>query len=136
MGKYFIKMLEVVSKEFPGKIAVGIDAKNGYVATDGWAKTTSVKSFELAKQLEDVGVSCIIYTDIDKDGAMNGPNIEQTITLANQISTPVIASGGISALEDLIQFRKSNVELNGVIAGRAIYDEVFSINDAIKVLRS
>ncbi len=129
-------VIKIAAKEFPDKIAVGIDSRNGYVATDGWSTTTKFKSLELAKQLEGVGVCAIIYTDIDKDGAMNGPNIEQTKTLANSISIPLIASGGISSLTDLKKLKQSNSRLNGVISGRAIYDKVFSVNDAINVLRS
>ena len=129
------ELVKLASKEFPGKIAVGIDAKNGFVATDGWARTTTVKSIELAKQYEDDGVSLIIYTDIDRDGMMAGPNIEQTANLAEAVSIPVIASGGISSLEDLAQIKKSMAKLNGVISGRAIYDEMFKIEEAIKILR-
>lgn len=139
LGTTAIKNLELVklaSKEFPNKIAVGIDARDGFIATNGWTKTTSIKSFELAKQLEGIGVSCIVYTDINKDGAMNGPNIEQTVELANSISIPVIASGGVSSLKDLSQLKQSGATLNGVIAGRAIYDGVFTIPEAINILRS
>lgn len=129
------ELIKLAAKEFPHMIAVGIDAKNGYVATDGWGKMSSITALELAKKLEDVGVCSIIYTDIDKDGAMNGPNIEQTRTLANSISIPVIASGGISSLKDLKNLKQINANLNGVISGRAIYDEVFTVNEAIKLLR-
>ncbi|MDG2475215.1 MAG: 1-(5-phosphoribosyl)-5-[(5-phosphoribosylamino)methylideneamino]imidazole-4-carboxamide isomerase [Paracoccaceae bacterium] len=129
------ELIKLATKEFPNKIAVSIDAKNGYVATNGWAQTTSVTSLELAKQLEGIGVSYIIYTDIDRDGAMNGPNIEQTETLAKSISIPVIASGGISSLDDLKTLKQSSAKLNGVISGRAIYNEIFTINEAINILR-
>ena len=129
------ELIKLATKEFPNKIAVSIDAKNGYVATNGWAQTTSVTSLELAKQLEGIGVSYIIYTDIDRDGAMNGPNIEQTEILAKSISIPVIASGGISSLDDLKNLKQSSAKLNGVISGRAIYNEIFTINEAINLLR-
>lgn len=129
------ELVKLAAKEFPGKIAVGIDAKNGFVATDGWVRTTGVKSTELAKQYEGNGVSLIIYTDIDRDGMMAGPNIEQTANLADSISIPVIASGGISSLEDLHKLKKSKVKLNGVISGRAIYDGIFKIDEAINILR-
>lgn len=129
------ELVKRATKEFPGKIAVGIDAKNGFVATDGWALTTTIKSIELAKKYEDDGVSLIVYTDIDRDGMMAGPNIEQTASLADTVSIPIIASGGISSLEDLKQLRKSVANLNGVISGRAIYDEIFRIEEAIKILR-
>ena len=130
------ELVKLAAKEFPGKIAVGIDAKDGYVSTNGWTHTSSVKSLELAKQLEGIGVSHIIYTDIDKDGALNGPNIEQTETLAESINIPVIASGGISSLTDLKNLKNSSTRLNGVISGRAIYDKILNVQEAIKVLRS
>lgn len=129
-------LVRTASKEFPEKIAVGIDAKNGYVATDGWKNITSVQSLELAKQFEGMGVACIVYTDINRDGAMVGPNIEQTEILAKAISIPVIASGGISSIQDLKNLRRSDVKLNGVISGRALYDKVFTIEEAINTLRS
>ena len=129
------ELVKLAAKEFPHKIAVGIDAKNGYVAIDGWEKVTSINALELAKKVEDLGVCSIIYTDIDKDGAMTGPNIEQTKTLAASINIPVIASGGISSLNDLRNLKQSSTKLNGVISGRAIYDEVFNIREAIDLLR-
>ena len=131
-----LQLVKLATKEFPGKIAVGIDAKNGYVSTNGWTYTSSIESLELAKQLEGFGVSHIIYTDIEKDGTLNGPNIEQTERLANSINIPVIASGGISSLTDLRNLKKSTVPLNGVISGRAIYDKIFNVGEAIEVLRS
>ena len=129
-------LVRTAAKEFPEKIAVGIDAKNGYVATDGWKNITSVQSIELAKQFEGMGVACIVYTDINRDGAMVGPNVEQTEILAKAISIPVIASGGISSIQDLKNLSRSNVKLNGVISGRALYDKVFTIEEAINTLRS
>ena len=131
-----LDLVKLATKEFPGKIAVGIDAKNGYVSTNGWTNTSSIKSLELAKQLEGIGVSQIIYTDIDKDGALNGPNVEQTENLAEAISIPVIASGGISSLTDLKNLKKCSAPLNGVISGRAIYDKILNVKEAIKVLKS
>ena len=110
--------------------------KNGFVATEGWANTTTITALELVKQLEDIGVCAIIYTDIDRDGAMSGPNIEQTETIANSVSMPVIASGGISSLKDLQNLKNSKAKLNGVISGRAIYDNVLKIGEAINLLRS
>ena len=129
------ELIKLAAREFPHKIAVGIDARNGYVATDGWARTTSVSALELAKKLQDMGVCSIIYTDIDRDGAMIGPNIAQTEKLANSINIPVIASGGISSLEDLKKLKKSKAKLNGVVSGRAIYDKVFTVNEAINILK-
>ncbi len=90
---------------FPGQIAVGIDAKGGKVAVEGWAEVSDKNAVDLAKKFEDSGVVAIIYTDISKDGAMKGPNFEETVTLAEQISTPVIASGGISSVGDIKRYK-------------------------------
>ena len=128
-------LVELAAREFPNKIAIGIDAKNGFVATEGWANTTAITALELAKNLEGVGVCSIIYTDINRDGAMKGPNIEQTEIIANSVSIPVIASGGISSIKDLQNLKNSKAELNGVISGRAIYDKILKIDEAIKLLR-
>ena len=130
------ELIKLAAREFPNKIAVGIDAKNGFVATEGWANTTNVTALELAKKLEDIGVCAIIYTDIDRDGAMNGPNIEQTETIANSVSIPIIASGGISSMKDLENLKNSKAKLNGVISGRAIYDNVLKVDEAIHLLRA
>ena len=129
-------LVKLAARKFPNKIAVGIDAKNGFVATDGWANTTAITALELAKNLEGVGVCSIIYTDINRDGVMKGPNIEQTEIIANSVSIPVIASGGISSIKDLQNLKNSKAELNGVISGRAIYDKILKIDEAIKLLRS
>lgn len=129
-------LVKLAAKEFPGKIAVGIDAKDGFVATDGWAKTTAVTALDLVKELENIGVCAIIYTDIDRDGAMNGPNISQTENIANSVSIPVIASGGISSMADLKDLKSCNAALNGVISGRAIYEKVIDIKGAINLLRT
>ena len=130
------QLIKIAAKEFPDKIAVGIDAINGYVATHGWTNTSSIKTLELAKKFEDVGVCAIIYTDIERDGAMNGPNIPQIESLANAINIPIIASGGISSLKDINKLKHCNAKLNGVISGRAIYEKAFTANEAIKLLRN
>ena len=110
------------AKAFPGKIAVGIDARGGKVAVEGWAETTDVDATDLARTFEDAGVAAIIYTDIDRDGAMQGPNVVATAALAHAVSIPVIASGGVSSMEDLRALRDCGAPLNGVISGRALYD--------------
>ena len=108
---------------FPGRIAVGIDARDGYVATEGWAETSIVQAGELARHFEGAGVAAIIYTDIARDGMLGGLNIPQTVTLADSISTAVIASGGVGSLADLIALRDAGCEgIRGVIIGRALYD--------------
>jgi len=107
----------------PGRIAVGIDARDGFVAVEGWAETSAVKALDLALKFEDAGVSAIIYTDINRDGAMGGVNVDATADLAFQITTPVIASGGVSSLHDLEALkREEKAGIAGVIVGRAFYD--------------
>ena len=120
---------------FPGKIAVGIDARDGRVATKGWAEVTDVDAVELAKSYEDAGVAAIIYTDINRDGAMQGPNIEATAALANAVTIPVIASGGVSSLKDLRALRDCGATLNGAISGRALYDGAIDLKEALKLLK-
>lgn len=110
-------------KKFPGKIAVGIDAKGGMVATEGWAETSSITVIELAKKFEDAGVAAIIYTDISRDGMLTGADVEGTKKLAEAISIPVIASGGISSNADIEAIRSiEKYGVEGVITGRALYD--------------
>lgn len=128
-------LVKQAAKLFPNKIAVGIDARDGMVAVEGWAETTNVKVLELAKQFEDVGVAAIIYTDIDKDGAMQGPNITTTAALANSVSIPVIASGGISSIDDLNALKSCDASLNGAISGRALYDGAIDAAEAVKILK-
>ena len=129
-------LVHEAARAFPGQVAVGIDARNGRVATKGWAEETDVMVTDLAKSFEDAGVAAIIYTDINRDGAMQGPNIEATAALANTVSIPVIASGGVSSLEDLIALRDCGAPLNGAISGRALYDGAIELTVALKVLRS
>lgn len=123
------------ARRHPGKIAVGIDARGGRVAVEGWAETTDMTALDLAKRFEDAGVAAIIFTDIDQDGAMEGPNVEATAALANAISTPVIASGGVSSLADLRALRDCGAPLEGAISGRAIYDGTIDVAEAVAVLK-
>ncbi len=127
-------LVREAAKAFPGKVAVGIDARNGMVATKGWAEETNVQVTDLARSFEDAGVAAIIYTDINRDGAMQGPNIEATAALARAVSIPVIASGGVSSLDDLIALRDCGVALNGAISGRALYDGAIDLAEAIRAL--
>ena len=129
-------LVRQAAKAFPDQVAVGIDARNGRVATKGWAEETNVMVTELAKSFEDAGVAAIIYTDINRDGAMQGPNIDATAALANAVSIPVIASGGVSSLEDLIALRDCGATLNGAISGRALYDGALNLRQALEVLRA
>lgn len=118
---------------FPGKIAVGIDARGGRVATRGWAEETDVMATDLARQFEDVGVAAIIYTDIERDGAMQGPNIPATEALARAVQIPVIASGGVSSMQDLLALRDTHV-IAGAISGRALYDGAINLGEALRAL--
>ncbi|MEC3860354.1 1-(5-phosphoribosyl)-5-[(5-phosphoribosylamino)methylideneamino]imidazole-4-carboxamide isomerase [Mesobacterium sp. TK19101] len=129
-------LVREAARTFPGHVAVGIDARNGRVATKGWAEETDVQVTELAKSFEDAGVAAIIYTDIDRDGAMQGPNIPATAALANAVSIPVIASGGVSSLDDLIALRDCGAALNGAISGRALYDGAIDLKQALAALRT
>lgn len=129
------KLVRDAAAAFPGQVAVGIDARNGRVATKGWATETDVLVTDLARQFEDVGVAAIIYTDIDRDGAMQGPNISATAALANAVSIPVIASGGVSSLADLKALKDCGAPLNGAISGRALYDGKIGLADAIALLK-
>lgn len=128
-------LVREAAHKFPKHIAVGIDARNGMVATRGWAKETNITVIDLAKQFEDVGVSAIIYTDINRDGAMQGPNINATAALANAVKIPVIASGGVSSMKDLLALKNCGAPLNGVISGRALYDGTIDIAEATAFLQ-
>ena len=129
------KLVRDAALAFPGKVAVGIDARNGRVATKGWANETDVKVIELARSFEDDGVAAIIYTDIDRDGAMQGPNIAATEALARAVTIPVIASGGVSSMADLTALRDTHV-IAGAISGRALYDGAIDLAEALEVLKS
>lgn len=128
-------LLREAARAYPGRIAVGIDARAGRVATRGWANETDVEATGLARSLEDAGVAAIIYTDILRDGAMQGPNVEATAALARAVSIPVIASGGVSSLEDLAALKATGV-LAGAISGRALYDGALDLREALRLLRA
>ena len=112
-------------RAFPGRIAVGIDARDGFVAVEGWAETSSLRAIELALRFEDAGAAAIIFTDIGRDGMLSGLNLELTSELALRVSTPVIASGGVGSLADLAALKAAAAAapgIEGVIVGRALYD--------------
>ena len=121
---------------FPGRIAVGIDARDGFVATEGWAEVSTIPAAELGLRFEDAGVTAIIYTDIGRDGMLTGLNLEQTVELAKRLTTPVIASGGVGSLDDLIALRTAaeGTRIEGVIVGRALYDGRVDPGAALGVL--
>lgn len=122
--------------KFPGRIAVGIDAKDGFVAVEGWAEKSEMTAVDLACQFESAGVAAIIYTDVARDGVLQGPNLPATVRLARSVSTPVIVSGGISSLDDLKACKKEEQNnIAGVIAGRAVYDNRFTVREAVRLLK-
>ena len=132
-------LVKQACRAHPGRIAVGIDARDGFVATEGWAETSSMKALDLALRFEHAGAAAIIYTDISRDGMLSGLNLEQTIDLAFQISTPVIASGGVGSLADLAAFRLAVRSqgpglIDGVIVGRALYDGRVDVREALTLL--
>ncbi len=121
---------------FPGKIVVGIDAKDGMVAVQGWAEVTDITAVELAKKFEDCGVTAIIYTDISRDGMLQGPNLEATKALAESVSIPIIASGGVSSLKDIENLMKiESSGVTGVITGKAVYTGAIMLNEAIALTK-
>lgn len=138
LGTVAVREPQVVKdacKEFPGQVALGIDARGGKVAVQGWTETSEMEVIDLAKRMEDAGAAAIIYTDIDRDGAETGPNLEATLALADAVSTPVIASGGVSSLADLVGLRDaSGDKLDGVISGRAIYEGKIDPMQAVLIL--
>jgi phosphoribosylformimino-5-aminoimidazole carboxamide ribotide isomerase len=127
-------LVKQAARTFPGQVAVGIDARKGLVATKGWATETDIHATDLARQFEDAGVAAIIYTDIDRDGAMQGPNIEATAALGRAVRIPVIASGGVASLSDLIALRDTGI-IAGAISGRALYDGAIDLAVALRALR-
>lgn len=134
IGTQAVKAPEFVSeacREFPGRVIVGLDAKDGYVATDGWAQVSRLKASELAAQFSDVGVSSIVYTDIARDGMMQGVNVDATVAMANASPIPVIASGGITTMRDIeALFAESSAGIAGAITGRAIYEGSLDLTQA------
>lgn len=120
---------------FPGRIAVGIDAKGGRVAVEGWAETSDLTAVDLAGRFADAGVSAIIFTDIDRDGVLKGLNIESTLELANAITIPVIASGGLASMDDIQRLLQPDCRiLEGAISGRALYDGRIDVAEALRLL--
>ena len=129
------ELVKEACKKFPGKIAVGIDARDGRVAVSGWVETSEVKALDLALRFEDCGVAAIVYTDINRDGAMKGLNIDATADLAFALTTPVIASGGLSSLDDLRALKaESHTGIEGVISGKALYDGRIDPKMALQLL--
>lgn len=138
LGTVAIEKPELVKEacaKYPGRIIVGIDAKNGHVAVKGWVEVTEVLATDLARRMQDAGAAGIIYTDIAKDGMLAGPNIEATAELVKSLSIPVIASGGVSSLDD-IRTLCAVPKLFGAISGKALYSGAIDLAEAIKITES
>ena len=121
---------------FPGRIAVGIDAKGGRVAVEGWAETSDLSATDLARRFSDAGVSAIIFTDVDRDGILKGLNIDSTLELARAVPIPVIASGGLASMDDIQRLLQPDCRiLEGAISGRALYDGRINVSEALGLLR-
>ncbi|MCK6449988.1 MAG: 1-(5-phosphoribosyl)-5-[(5-phosphoribosylamino)methylideneamino]imidazole-4-carboxamide isomerase [Alphaproteobacteria bacterium] len=121
-------------KRFPYRIAVAVDARGGRVAVDGWTRTSDITATDLALRFADAGVAALIYTDIDRDGALEGPNVHATAALAEAAPMPVIASGGVSSIDDLYALRAAAPTLDGVICGRALYDGRIQLKAALTAM--
>jgi len=128
-------MVREACKKFPGKVLVGIDAKDGKVAIKGWVEVTELDAIEFAKQMEDAGAAGIIYTDISRDGMLTGPNVEAMATMVKSVDIPVIASGGVSKLDDINSLMQIN-NLWGVITGKALYSGAMKLDEAIALTKS
>jgi phosphoribosylformimino-5-aminoimidazole carboxamide ribotide isomerase len=130
-------LVREAARAFPGRIAVGLDARDGKVAVQGWAETSELTALEIALRFEDAGVAAIIYTDISRDGLLKGLNLDATIALADAVSIPVIASGGLASLEDIrLMLEPRAVRLAGAIAGRALYDGRLNASEALRLIRA
>lgn len=130
------ELVKQACRAFPGKVAVGIDAKGGKVAVEGWAEASSLGVVELARKFEGAGVAAIIYTDIDRDGVLTGINWDSTIDLAEAVSIPVIASGGLASIADIVRMTMPDAaKLEGAISGRALYDGRIDPTEALSILK-
>jgi phosphoribosylformimino-5-aminoimidazole carboxamide ribotide isomerase len=128
-------LVRAAAAAHPGRIAVGLDARAGRVATRGWAEATEIEATDLARRFEDAGIAAIVYTDIERDGAMAGPDVAATAALARTLDIPVIASGGVSSLADLIALRDAG-PVAGAITGRALYDGAIDLPQALAALKA
>jgi phosphoribosylformimino-5-aminoimidazole carboxamide ribotide isomerase len=130
-------LVREAARAFPGRIAVGLDARDGKVAVQGWAETSELTALEIAQRFEDAGVAAIIYTDISRDGLLKGLNLDATIALADAVTIPVIASGGLASLDDIrLMLEPRAVRLAGAIAGRALYDGRLNASEALRLIRA
>ena len=129
-------LVKDAAKNYPGKIAVGLDARDGRVAVQGWAEISELSALDIARRFEDAGVAAIVYTDVSRDGMLKGLNLDATIALADAISIPVIASGGLASIDDIKALLEPRArKLQGAIAGRALYDGRLDAAEALKLIR-
>jgi phosphoribosylformimino-5-aminoimidazole carboxamide ribotide isomerase len=130
------ELVKTAARRFPGRVAVGLDARDGKVAVAGWAENSELSALDIARRFEDAGVAAIIYTDVSRDGMLSGLNLDATIALANAISTPVIASGGLASIADIKAMLEPRAKkLEGAIAGRALYDGRLDVAGALNLIR-
>ena len=128
-------LVKAAAAKYPGRIVVGIDARDGNVAVEGWTDSSETTAVDLGQRFEDAGVAAIVYTDIARDGMLTGPNLEQTVALASSISIPVIVSGGVAVTQDIIDSAEHrNVGICGVIVGRAIYTGSVDLDEALRAV--
>jgi phosphoribosylformimino-5-aminoimidazole carboxamide ribotide isomerase len=129
-------LVKAAARAYPGRVAVGLDARDGNIAVEGWSKTSALSALEVARRFEDAGVAAIVYTDVNRDGMLQGLNLDATIALAEQIAVPVIASGGLASLADVRALLEPRAQkLEGAIAGRALYDGRLDPAAALALLR-
>lgn len=130
-------LVKQAARDWPNRIAVGLDARDGRVAVQGWAETSDLSALEIALRFEDAGVAAIIHTDISRDGLLKGLNLDATVSLADAITVPVIASGGLASMNDIRQLLEPRAKkLAGAIAGRALYDGRFNASEALRLIRN
>ncbi|SVC10114.1 uncharacterized protein METZ01_LOCUS262968 [marine metagenome] len=130
-----IELLETACNKFKNKIAVALDVKDGFIALSGWTKRTNISAIDFIKKIQNFGVSRIIYTDINRDGTKQGPNIKDTVELSSKATIPLVISGGVSSLEDIKKIKSlSNSNIEGVIVGKSIYDGDIKISDLAKLI--
>ena len=130
-------LVKDAAKRFPGRVAVGIDARHGLVATEGWVETSTLKAVDLAKRYEDAGVAALIFTDIGRDGALTGVNVEATGAMADAVSIPVIASGGVASVQDIVDLKaRPGAPIAGAILGRSLYAGTIKPAEALEAARA
>jgi phosphoribosylformimino-5-aminoimidazole carboxamide ribotide isomerase len=130
-------LVKEAARDYPGRVAVGLDARDGKVAVEGWAATSELSALDIAQRFEDAGVAAIVYTDVARDGMLKGLNLDATIALADAVSIPVIASGGLASIDDIRALLAPRAQkLAGAIAGRALYDGRLDAAEALALLRT